>query len=391
MAFAACSTETPDASTAADELCQGLTRALEGRPPDLLLLFVSRFGPGRFEELAGRVARETACRHQLACIAEGVASGGRELEDGPAAAALAAVFDDDAQVTSFSVNFDQTPDGIVCDGIPEAAAAAGAGGPPQAVLFLGDPQGCAVDSLIDRLEEEYPGVPLLGGMASGASRNRAHCLALDGAASTAGGVGVLLRCRQRVRSIVSQGCRPIGPAFVVTQAQRNVLFELGGKAALTRLEETYADLDERDRKLIQQGLHVGLAIDEYKSAFGRGDFLIANVLGADKESGAIALGNLVRTGQTVQFHVRDAEAADEDLRALLGQEPRAAHAAALLFSCNGRGRNMFPKADHDAGVIQEFCGPLPLAGMFARGELGPVGRKNFIHGFTASVVLFDGA
>jgi len=385
--FAASCTERPDARDAAAEICQGLQAGLAGRRPDLVLMFASRFGPSRFEELVQRVAAQSGANCLLACIAEGVAAGAREYEEGPAAAALGALLPG-AAIRPFAARFEQTPDGVVCDGLPEVPAA----GAPRVVLFLGDPRQCAIDSLISRLEDDYPEVPLLGGMASGTGSNRAHCLALDGQVVDAGGVGVLLHGNVPLRSIVSQGCRPIGPTFVVTQAQRNVIFELGGKAALSRLEETYAGLNEHDRKLIQQGLHVGLAIDEYKSSFGRGDFLIANVLGADKESGAIALGNLVRTGQTVQFHIRDAEAADDDLRTLLGSPtlgPRGAPAAALLFSCNGRGRNMFPRADHDARVIQELCGPLPLAGMFARGELGPVGRKNFIHGFTASVVLFE--
>ena len=124
----------------------------------------------------------------------------------------------------------------------------------------------------------------------------------------------------------------------------------------------------------------------------RGDFLVRNVLGLDRSSGALAITDRVRVGQTVQFHVRDAQTADEDLRALL-QQDRATHtrppAGALLFSCNGRGMRLFPQPDHDAAAVRAAVGDVPLAGLFAQGELGPVGGRNFIHGFTASLALFE--
>jgi small ligand-binding sensory domain FIST len=173
---------------------------------------------------------------------------------------------------------------------------------------------------------------------------------------------------------------------VVTRAERNVIYELAGQPALERLLEMARDgMPERDIQLINQGLHVGLVLDEHKVDFGRGDFLIRNVLGADRTNGAMAVGELVDVGATVQFHVRDAASADEDLRELLAFR----HAdGALLFTCNGRGTRLFDQPDHDAGVVSDLLGGPPLAGFFAAGELGPVGTRNFLHGFTASVVLF---
>jgi small ligand-binding sensory domain FIST len=109
------------------------------------------------------------------------------------------------------------------------------------------------------------------------------------------------------------------------------------------------------------------------------------VPGADRERGALAIGERVDIGQTLQFHVRDAASADDDLRALLAGE----HAdGALLFTCNGRGTHLFGVADHDTGVVDELLGPVPLAGMFCAGEIGPVGPRSFVHGFTASLALF---
>ncbi len=179
--------------------------------------------------------------------------------------------------------------------------------------------------------------------------------------------------------------------MVVTKAQQNVILELGGKPALKQLRDLFGTLSEQEQALIQHGLHVGCVINEYQDQFERGDFLVRNVIGFEPEIGAIGIGQYVRVGQTVQFHVRDADTADEDLRGLLvgakqGSRPPD---GALLFTCNGRGTRLFPRADHDALALKEVFGELPVAGFFAQGEIGPVGGQNFVHGFTASIAFFE--
>jgi small ligand-binding sensory domain FIST len=370
------------------EACRDVAAQLGGTAPDLSLLFVSRHHAEHFAALVAAAARETGSRHLLACTAESIVAGDKEIEEGPALSLWCGVLPG-AELESFHVEFEQTPDGPICAGLPDPPAEVS---DHRAVLMLADPFSCAVDTLIGRLADDLPGVPLLGGMASGGTGPGENRLGWNGQEVAGGGVGVVIRGGPQVRSVVSQGCRPIGTTFVVTKSDRNVLFELGGKTALARLEETYAGLSERDRRLIRHGLHMGIAMDEYKPAFARGDFLITNVLGADRETGAMAIGNLIRTGQTVQFHVRDADSADEDLRHLLAAglpADRPAPGAALLFSCNGRGTRIFPEPNHDAGVVRELCGTIPVAGFFAQGELGPVGGRNYIHGFTASIALFE--
>jgi small ligand-binding sensory domain FIST len=202
-----------------------------------------------------------------------------------------------------------------------------------------------------------------------------------------GAVGVFVDGGIEVRTIVSQGCRPIGRPYVVTRAEGNLIAELGGKPAIERLQELASAASEEERELLRSGLHVGLVVDEHKAEFERGDFLVRNLLGADESSGALAVGEHVSVGQTVQFHVRDAGAADEDLRELLTGVDVDADAA-LLFTCNGRGRHLFTVPDHDAGMVEKLLGPIPLAGAFCAGEIGPVGGRNFLHGFTASLALF---
>jgi len=231
----------------------------------------------------------------------------------------------------------------------------------------------------------------MGGMASGADAPGQGRLLLGERVLEQGAVGVLLQGPLRLWSVVSQGCRPIGRHMVVTRAEENLILELGGKPPLLQLQQLWQELSSRDQELFQQGLHIGLAVSEYRERFGRGDFLVRNVLGLEQQTGALAIAGRARVGQTVQFHVRDSQSADDDLHLML-QVAATAHdakpASALLFTCNGRGTRLFSQPHHDAQVVRAEMADIPIAGFFAQGELGPVGTQNFIHGFTASIVLF---
>jgi len=201
-------------------------------------------------------------------------------------------------------------------------------------------------------------------------------------------VGALLGPGVSLQTVVSQGSRPFGQPLVVTRAQANVLLELAGDSPLERLvSQARADLSDAEVALLEHGgLQLGRVIDEHRESFGRGDFLVRSVLGADRRTGAVTVGDVVPVGTTVQFHLRDARSADEDLRVLLaGQRADGV----LVFSCNGRGTRLFDAPHHDARVLAELLGPVPLAGFFAAGEIGPVGGRNFVHGFTASMALLS--
>jgi small ligand-binding sensory domain FIST len=260
------------------------------------------------------------------------------------------------------------------------------------VFVLADPFTSVPQTVIDHFESEFPRVAIQGGMSSGGQRPGQNRLFYNSHETPQGAVGLIVAGGPRIRSVVSQGCRPLGTHFVVTRAEENVIHELGGVAPLQRLQNLFETLSDRDAELVRMGLHIGLVMNEYQDHFERGDFLIANVIGADRENGSIAIAAPVRVGQTVCFHVRDAETADEDLTGLLEADrtanPKRAQAA-LLFSCNGRGTRLFPQPNHDASAIQSLAGPIPLAGFFAQGELGPIGGRNHVHGFTASIALFE--
>jgi small ligand-binding sensory domain FIST len=286
------------------------------------------------------------------------------------------------------LRFERTPEGGALEGWPDALA--GEWQPDSFMIVLGEPFSFPADFLLERMNEDRPGTPVIGGMASGAAQPGENRLLCGPKTFAEGAVAVHISGGVRLRTVVSQGCRPIGRPFVVTKAERNVIHELGGKPAMAQLREIFDTLPTSEQRLVQRALHVGRVVSEYQDRFEQGDFLVRNVVGIDPSTGAIAIGDYIRPGQTVQFHIRDQQAADAELHQLLAvaRQEGTAPAGALLFTCNGRGTRMFSQPHHDAAAVSSSFGDLPLAGFFAQGELGPIGNQNFIHGFTASIGLF---
>jgi small ligand-binding sensory domain FIST len=352
--------------------------------PSLAVLFASEHFLGSAEALVTAVNEETGQVPLIGCVAEAVAGGSREVESEPAVALWLAA--DAGPVETFSMDFVRTPSGGAFGGYRFEQAAG-------IRLMICDPFTFPVSDLLAHLNQHVPGATVMGGMASGGLRMRQSRLFLDGRVLSHGAVGASLP-QAEVHPLVAQGCRPVGNPYTTTRADGNVIFELGGRPPLERLRDLAAALSTEDRELLVQGVHLGMVIDEYQAEPGRGDFLIRGVAGIDPESGAITVGDEVAVGQTVQFHVRDAGSADEDLRRTLEREAAALGtrraAGALLFTCNGRGSRLFAEPDHDAGLLAEVLGKIPVAGFFCAGELGPVGGQNFLHAYTASIALFPG-
>src|SRR3989440_5436286 len=369
---------------AATEDAMGAALApLDGAIPDLAFLFVA---PQFEEELDGIVQSVNASLGGgllLGCVAGGVIGANREVEDAPAVAAWAATLPG-GNIRPFRLTYEEEEEHAVFDGLEEVPTSA----PDSVLVMLADPFTFPAHLLLGHLNEHAPGLPIVGGMASGgivAGRTR---LIYDDEILADGAVGAILEGAHGATAIVSQGCRPVGETFAITRAERNVVFELGGQPAVKRIEELYASATERDQLLMRRGLHVGQATNELKAELGRGDFVIRNLVGIDRDKGAIAISDMAEVGQTIQFQVRDAESAREDLRATLDTERDSPVAGALLFSCNGRGMGLFGQPDHDINAMRGAFGEIPVAGFFAAGELGPVGGRNFVHGFTASILLF---
>lgn len=362
---------------AAEEL-----RAELGAAPTLALAFVSTGYAARLAEFQEVVTVHGHAPLVCGCTGSGLIGAGSEAE----------------MAEGFSLLFLHLPEARV-RAVPlaqeqvEASSGASfwretAGGGAKAWLALANPFRFDADTWLREWNAAFPGTPCLGGLASGAQgdenvtvfgpqigvTSEALVVALDGV---------------RIGSVISQGCRPIGEALPVTRVEEHLLLELGSRPAYQVLEQAYQTLADAEKERARGNLFAGLAVDEYKERLGRGDFLVRNILGADPSTGAVVVGAHPRAGQTLQYQLRDAASADEDLAALLSpfQKESAKTVASLLFCCNGRGRNLFGTPDHDAKLVAAATNGAPSAGFFCNGEIGPIGPANFLHGYTASIGL----
>jgi small ligand-binding sensory domain FIST len=384
----------PDLASAARQAVEQALAPLSG-PPGLACVFVRGSGAGddvdnveragaeAMATLRGSAARPTV----IGCTASGVIGAGRGVEDAGAVSAWAAVLPG-ATLTPFRLGTSREVDRVVVEGMPVPAAQ------DRIAVLLADPYRFPVDSFVAESAEQLGGLPMAGGLAGDPAHSAGADvrLYLDGDVHVGGAVGVLLGGPLDVATVVSQGCRPVGPPMVVTGAAGNEISELAGRQALGKLEGIVAALPEAEQVLATEGLHIGIAMDEYADQHDRGDFLVRGVIGADPLAGTLTIGDIVDVGQTVRFQVRDAVTAAADLDRLLsvfgtlsGIDPVG---GALLFSCNGRGAAFFGTADHDVGAVRRVLAPEAVGGFFAAGEIGPIGGRNHVHGFTASILLF---
>ncbi len=407
----------PESASAADEVCASIAAA--GIPtPDLAFVFVSPHHADVMGPVCDRIGSTLGARHVLGCTAGVVLGSTGDMEDAPGVCVLACSMPG-VRIVPFTGDALITPDAS-----PEASAAAasetiGAADDLRAVILFADPYSVPLVRLLPalnagRVEAETPEGrrrmgTIIGGMASGSPRPGGNALALDGVVSRHGAAGVSLLGPVRVDTVVSQGCRPVGETMVVTRARSNLVLELSGRPALDVVRETIGGLPNTTRNLLAGGLFLGRVVDEYKDRFGRGDFLIRHIVGAEESSGAIAVADLMRVGQTVQLHLRDRVTAREDLELLLdAQRLHEPPAGALLLTCNGRGKAFYNEQHADVGAVQrafrtETAGParaksgkpvgpiepsVPMAGFFAAGEIGPVGDDSYLHAHTASMALF---
>jgi small ligand-binding sensory domain FIST len=372
------STAEAAAAAARDAAAEAAAR-LDGADVDLAFVFLSPEHREEVEAAVAAVEEELGPRRLLGCVAQGVVARDRELEEGPAAAVWAASLPH-AQIECFHAAATAANGGVAVSGFPRPQDEA-------LLVLLVDPFTFPAAPLLARLNEDHPGLALVGGLAAAGNGPGEAALINDGEVHDEGAVGAVIS-GVRARTLVSQGCAPIGREAVVTRAEGNVVFELAGQPALERLREEIEALPEDQQVLAARGLLAGLVIDENTPEYGRGDFLMRGLLGADEDSGALAVGESMRVGQTLRFHVRDAASADRDLRQALDEVRGEKVAGALLFTCNGRGTHMFPEAHHDASTVSEVLGSDALAGFFCGGEIGPVGGRTFLHGFTATMALF---
>jgi small ligand-binding sensory domain FIST len=373
---AAALSEHPLATHAVGELVGHVLDELQGEP-DVAVLFVGGPSVGAVEDIAGAVRELLRPAVLVGATAAGVVGGPREVEDGPAVSLWAART---GPVTPLRLTTPVVDGEVVVVGLPPRGVAA----TERHAVVLADPFSFLADVVVAAAADLTPELRMVGGLASAGAGPGGDRLVLDDAVHHDGAVGFLLPAGCRVDTVVSQGCRPIGRPLVVTRAAGNLLVELAGRPAAHRLAELLESLGPEERTAAAAGLHIGLVIDERKAEFGAGDFLVRAVLGVDRPSGGVLVGQGVEVGTTVQFQLRDPASATEDLERMLAGRSAA---SALLFTCTGRGHRLFGVADHDASRVHERTGSGATAGMFCAGEIGPVAGRTFVHGYTASALL----
>ena len=349
-------------------------------PPDLLLVFIDSRFTGHYAEIVAHLKEQTGARHLIGASGQSVIGSSLEAEEGSAIAVLGLSLPG-AELTPIAIDPQSMTDDLfspVQDG-------------PEIWLLFSNPFTIMTDQLVSHLQQLRPDITLLGGMAS-SHRQQQGCAVFIDDRVLMGGAAMMGLQGVSVRPVVAQGAEPLGQPWIVTECEANTVKSLGSRPALEVLQETLLELDESTRERAARNLLVGLAMNEYQETHERGDFLIRNVMGADRESGTVAINAIPRVGQTFQFQFRDAQAADDDLRTRLSDlrdelQPEEEVLGALLCSCNGRGRGLFGEPDHDASALTEIFGPVPTAGFFCNGEIGPVGGENHLHGFTASIAV----
>jgi small ligand-binding sensory domain FIST len=373
----------PDLRAAAREAVDRAVAPLD-RTPDLLAVFVSGPDPDAVGALAPLLAERSGARHVVGCSASGVLGGARGLRGEPTEAPLPAISVwaavlPEVKLRVFHLEVMRAETGLAVVGLPDREP------DEQVGLLLADPFSFPLDSFVSRSNEALPGLSLLGGIAAGPAGPGSTRLFLDGRAVHRGAVGVLFR-GGGLRTLVSQGCRPIGEDMVVTKADDNVLLELAGVPALTKLRAAMAELTPEEQERFRAGPHIGVAMDEYAEVRAHGDFVVRPLIGIDEARQAVGVGQAIEVGHTVRFHLRDAAAARADLLGRLAEVGPAG--GALVASCVGRGTGLFDTDDEDARAIRTVLGASGVAGFFGGGELGPVGGRNYLHGLTASVLAF---
>ena len=374
-----------DLLVAAERAVTAALATLGGSTPDLACVFVSGGTPEETERALVRAAELSGARTSLGCGAHGVMAAGHGVEAAHGVSVWVASLPS-VSVRAFHLEVLRMTDSVAVLGMPVRRDDDVVG------VVIADPFSFPADGFVARSHDSLQGLPLVGGMASGALVAGGTRLLVDGRVVDRGAVGVVLGGDLSVHTLVSQGCRPIGLPMTVTCADGATLYELAGRPAFEQAKAALASLDEEEQVNAVRGLQLGIVADEYVDAHEQGDFLVRAITGADHASGAITTGEVVPVGTTVQFLLRDKNAAHEDLSAVLGAVRRTLGldgiAGALVFSAGARGRSMFPTTDHDVAAVRGALGTENVAGFFTSGEIGPLAGRNHVHGFSATVLAF---
>ena len=382
--------ENPDLFQAFNECSQSLFESLEGKQPDLIVGFPSEHHSEHFSELSQLVDQFFGNATFFGCSGAGVIGGGKEVEQVPSLA-LCAAYLPDVTISPFIFQEQDLPDG---DSSPDDwynLVQLDFADDPIFVI-LSHPSAMFCEDLLRGLDFAFPESKKIGGIASGYLNDSQVSLFLDNELIQSGIIGICMTGDIQIDTIVAQGCRPIGSAMQVTECQQNILYKLNDQTPVEILRSLFPDLNEREKDLVQHSLFLGVLMDSFIEKPEHGDFLIRNILGIDSRQGAIGVGEFLHEGQIVQFHVRDGISSSDDLATALQKYVEFRHNpsgyGALLFSCLGRGQQLYQVPNHDTKMFYENVGVMPVTGFFGNGEIGPVGDNTYLHGYTSSFGIF---
>ncbi len=392
---------TLHASISLEKALRGAARDVKSRmntdKADLGLLFISSAYRADVVDLWPVLKEELRFKHLLGCTGGGVIGGGREIEEQPAVSLTAAILPD-VDITPFVIQQENLP---TPDVGPRAWRDLVKTNPEKkpGFLVLSDPFSIDTDALVAGLDFAFPNSVKVGGLASGGMNPNENLIMCDEKILSRGAVGVALSGDVFIEAVVAQGCRPIGEPLKITESDGNILIRVNDKPPLAYIQDLFDRLTPRDQDLIQTSLFLGLLMDPFNNEPKQGDFLIRNIIGLDQKKGLLAIGAGLRVGQTVQFHLRDATTSHDDLNLMLSKSKSAqsrsmasgnpSEAGAVLFSCLGRGRRLYGEPNHDTALLKSVVGDIPVGGFFCNGEIGPVGGKTYLHGYTSSIAVFS--
>jgi small ligand-binding sensory domain FIST len=388
MLWASAISTAADAAEAVDDAVEQVAAQLGSRRPQVIFAFMTQAFAAEYASLQARVRAQWSDALLFGCSASGVIGGGREIEEAGAVSITAAHLPNVKLIASHFESRALPP--VYAERIAWQTALNLHGVPEPQFLIVSDPFSFDSEEFVRGLDRAFPASTKIGGLASGGRQPGEGVLLLGERIYHSGAIVLVLSGELRIESIVAQGCRPIGEPMFVTNCHGNLLRELDGRVPRDVLSELYDRLSERDQGLLGRSLFVGLAMPGERPSIQAGEFLIRNVLGMDPQTGAIWVGAELEPNSIVQFHLRDALSSAQDLeRALLNFASDATPAAALLFSCVGRGVGLYGSADHDSNALKRRLGELPVGGFFCSGEIGAVQGMTQVHGYTSAIAIIS--
>ena len=390
MKWASAVSEQANLEEAIQECAESVLSQLAGTAPDLAVTFVSPHYEADYDNVSSLVKQRLESAIVFGCSGGGIIGNGEEVEQ-RAAVSITTASLPGVEIVDFHLDGESLPDLDAGPASWEELVKVTPDQDPQFIM-VADPFSFPVQNLLMGLDFAFSQSAKIGGMASSAQQQGGNALFLNDKVYRSGAVGLALHGNITVDTVVAQGCRPVGQPMRITESQRNLLVKLDGQPPMNHLKELFQTMSQRDQGLMQHSLFLGVVMDELLESPQQGDFLIRNVVGMDARSGVLAIGEMLKEGQLVQFHLRDAETSAEDLAAVLERyamdnRENQVHGA-LLFSCLGRGQGLYGRPNHDTEIFHEKLGPVPLGGFFCNGEIGPVSGTTFLHGYTSSFGIF---